>query len=222
MFLSISCNGGLSESFGDISRLAVPRLELKIAEPVVDCLSILSEAGFIEVFQPRCVESVYFDDDQLSLHNESEEGIVPRYKVRLRSYNQGRDCGRVEMKFTHPHWRSKFTSEEVAFDLTDGSLRVGIWSTEGRTVLSPKIIVGYQRRYFERDGIRATIDYGIKFRDCVSGMRANSTTSVLEFKINRSSKSDFLGSDLALPLGRRVTRMSKYCEGVHLFTDPFA
>ena len=40
-----------------------------------------------KIFSDRIVSSTYFDNDKLSMFHHSEEGIVPRKKLRLRSYS---------------------------------------------------------------------------------------------------------------------------------------
>ena len=40
----------------------------------------------LRLFEPRIVESLYFDNDQYEMHKDSEEGIAPRKKIRIRTY----------------------------------------------------------------------------------------------------------------------------------------
>ena len=41
----------------------------------------------IKLFPKRNIISIYFDNSNLSLYNDAIEGIVPRKKIRLRTYN---------------------------------------------------------------------------------------------------------------------------------------
>ena len=41
-----------------------------------------------KIFPKREIESIYFDDKNFEMYNESEEGVLPRYKIRLRRYPQ--------------------------------------------------------------------------------------------------------------------------------------
>ena len=48
----------------------------------------LLSLGMIELYPPRLINSCYFDSNDLRLHNESEEGVLPRKKIRIRWYGQ--------------------------------------------------------------------------------------------------------------------------------------
>ena len=43
--------------------------------------------NFKEIFKPREIFSIYFDTRNLKTYHESIEGLVPRSKLRLRTYN---------------------------------------------------------------------------------------------------------------------------------------
>ena len=58
----------------------------------------------------RIVSSTYFDNDKLSMFHHSEEGIVPRKKLRLRSYSKNAHETTdtlLEKKITSPEGRFK-------------------------------------------------------------------------------------------------------------------
>ena len=40
-----------------------------------------------KLFPDRIVESIYFDTKDFQFFNLSEEGVTPRFKIRLRGYN---------------------------------------------------------------------------------------------------------------------------------------
>ena len=46
---------------------------------------ILLEAK--KIYDQRTIFSTYFDNDFFSSYKQSEEGVVPRKKIRIRSYN---------------------------------------------------------------------------------------------------------------------------------------
>ena len=46
--------------------------------------------GMKPLFEPRLITSVYFDTIDLNMFNDSEEGVLPRKKVRIRWYGNSK------------------------------------------------------------------------------------------------------------------------------------
>ena len=79
--------------------------------------SSLLEDGMKCIYPKRRVTSCYFDTNNLDFFHESENGILPRYKFRIRSYD-GKDIFYKETKITSIEGRfktSKNISKEKAF-----------------------------------------------------------------------------------------------------------
>ena len=57
----------------------------------------------------RYINSIYFDDVDLSLFKQSEEGSVPRFKLRYRWYGKQNfsSVGNLEKKITYEQFRDK-------------------------------------------------------------------------------------------------------------------
>ena len=47
----------------------------------------LNKKNFKEIYPERQINSIYFDTTNLDFFHDSEEGISPRKKVRVRYYN---------------------------------------------------------------------------------------------------------------------------------------
>ena len=47
----------------------------------------ISDNNGKEIFEKRRVASIYFDNDGFGTYDDSIEGVVPRKKIRLRTYN---------------------------------------------------------------------------------------------------------------------------------------
>ena len=45
-----------------------------------------SQEKILPIYQMRIINSIYFDTDDLKLFIDSEEGTLPRKKIRIRSY----------------------------------------------------------------------------------------------------------------------------------------
>jgi SPX domain protein involved in polyphosphate accumulation len=66
------------------------RKEKKIRLSYADFFKIQNEMinrGFIELHPARIVNSLYFDNENLSFFVDSEEGVLPRKKIRVRWYD---------------------------------------------------------------------------------------------------------------------------------------
>ncbi len=68
-----------------------------------------------KLFPDRVVESVYFDTNDLQFFNLSEEGVTPRFKIRLRGYNNEK-LDNLEIKTTNNYHREKTVIKNFRFD----------------------------------------------------------------------------------------------------------
>ena len=71
-----------------------------------------------KLFDTRIVSSTYLDNDQMKMFHDSEEGVVPRKKIRIRSYTkQAHELTQrsLEIKTSSVEGRYKTTNQD--FDL---------------------------------------------------------------------------------------------------------
>jgi len=71
-----------------------------------------------KLYETRIVSSTYFDNDNMQMFKDSEEGCVPRKKIRIRSYNRKEhkiDQSKLEIKTSSIEGRYK-TVDKI-FDL---------------------------------------------------------------------------------------------------------
>ena len=47
----------------------------------------IEKEGAEKLHNKRIVNSIYFDNEKLSMYHDSVEGIIPRKKIRMRNYN---------------------------------------------------------------------------------------------------------------------------------------
>ena len=140
------------------------RKEKKIRLSYADFFKIQNEMinrGFIELHPARIVNSLYFDNENLSFFVDSEEGVLPRKKIRVRWYDD-------DFNFTK---ETKISSIEGRFKSTKSSLDLtnlnDLYGSEffdksyGR--LKPKLYVSYEREYLKLNSIRLTFDKNITF-----------------------------------------------------------
>ena len=162
-----------------------------------------------ESYPKRLVCSKYFDTRQLTSFHESEEGIVPRKKFRIRWYGE-RDVSpdslvACEIKTTCAYHREKITTfRGVGSDVRYRE----IFQEYG--ILEPVVITRYERRYFENSELRVTVDSNLAGEGL--GFLPNRQTSlnynVLEVKVPET----FQPEDLEVKLGMQTSRSSKYCD----------
>ena len=68
----------------------------------------LFERGMNELYPERKVQSYYYDTKDLKMFKDSDEGILPRKKIRVRKYNE-ENIYNQEIKITSEEGRYKIT-----------------------------------------------------------------------------------------------------------------
>lgn len=194
-----------------------------IRESAVDPARLIDGKLFFVEHEPRIVSSIYFDFPGLKLYRQSEEGLTPRQKVRLRWYGEqlsgNLDDLNLEIKTTAPHHRSK---ESLIFSSAKSSVRTSIKTVIHQMetqALRAQSFVQYQRRYYaSTDGCRVTVDSQIKYGLPQLDERGNfecrivvaEPMSVIEVKPLHSQ----LLEDLPLKIRLTRARFSKYCRSI--------
>lgn len=163
-----------------------------------------------KIYPIRKISSIYFDNINNDMFIHSEEGIVPRKKIRIRNYpNFENSTILLEKKTSSVEGRFK-TSNIISTKLSKNIISRGILDSVYGVCL-PKIVVNYDREYFLLNKSRITIDQNIKY----SPFRSNKTfhnekNFVVEIKENQNLNKELKG---ILPYERR--RFSKYCRAVN-------
>lgn len=181
---------------------------------LLSLLNWISENGGEILYESRTVSSTYFDTENWRMFNDSEEGSVPRKKIRVRSYS--RDAhdefnSALEVKTSAVEGRYKTATPH--FDLPK-IMKLGVFDSD-YGVCKPKVRVTYQRTYYKIRGIRLTIDQNIEYARA-DGNR-NSAFKIVDPEIAVELKADdevsieFLNSHF--PFER--VRFSKYSRAVN-------
>ena len=188
-----------------------------------DIQAFLTRSGFNLANQSRFVTSLYFDFPSLSLFTDSEEGLTPRYKTRLRWYGQEflkLETGIFEIKRTLSNKR-----EKISLPVSSGSSsKFYEWQKIKTGELRPILFVRYFRHYYsDADSNRATVDVDIRYslfrplcgREIYQPIFvARDSNSVMELKLSNLATSITLLDNVPLT----TTRFSKYCQGISLLT----
>lgn len=190
------------------------RIELKI--PVsryqASCvLSDLSMIGFEPLYKDRVISSVYFDTRELSCFRDSEEGVLPRKKIRIREYPHEADHFFLEKKISSIEGRYKTSVKLNPQDRYHYTLSGFFDCAYGH--LNPVIRVEYVRSYFLFHDVRVTYDRNISYNSLDTTKIHKDKYSVIEIKAAASANLDYLQS--LIPYS--VRRFSKFSNGMSFF-----
>ena len=167
-----------------------------------------------EIFEPREIYSIYFDTKNLQTYHDSTEGLVPRSKFRLRTYNFKsliENDFNIEIKKSVNYGRLKSSKK---LENTENALSCGIY-LNNYGFCYPKIIIKYERIYFKLKNIRITLDKNIQFKNYSRFLekgKFNNTCNLVVAEIKYSSKTEL--TELFNKLPFEITRFSKYCIGL--------
>tara|TARA_Y100001968_G_scaffold157632_1_gene144017 strand:- start:240 stop:830 length:591 start_codon:yes stop_codon:yes gene_type:complete len=187
------------------------RKEIKFKLSNSDSISLkaqLIDCGMKVLYPMRRVNSCYFDNYDYLFLSHSQNGIVPRKKIRLRWYNNNCLINKetkitsIEGRFKtiEPHQRSKIKSFSKLniFDAIYGNL-------------TPSIFITYSREYYIYKGLRLTFDGNIIYQNLRSilGQEFKDNERVMEIKTSINTPDDFINKYISFP----STEFSKYVRG---------
>ena len=174
---------------------------------------ILSKYNASYQFPMRIVNSIYFDSLDFKNFIDSEEGIVPRKKVRLRWYGNSSKVPRdslVEIKTTMPNYRIKETQR---FKFESFKSLQSFLKNNLKAHLIPVCQISYKRYYYYsklNKDLSFTYDFDIKYRRSDKHQFFIMPQNIFEIK----QKKDFSDQHFQNILGDSHTRFSKYNEAV--------
>lgn len=137
------------------------RIEQKIfikKENYLKFFEFLNKKKAKQKYPSRFIKSIYFDNEGHDMHHDGEEGIVPRKKIRIRSYNNENKF-LLEKKISSPEGRFKTS---VRINNPKKFLNKGIFDKD-YGLCKPKIVVRYYRSYVELFDFNITIDRNINY-----------------------------------------------------------
>ena len=162
-----------------------------------------------KLFEDREVISTYFDNKFLQMYRDSEEGCVPRKKIRLRKYSNS-DSILFEKKISSVEGRFKL-SNKINTNNYQSIIKKGIFDLE-YGICKPIVNVRYKRSYYSILNKRVTIDREIKFKNFSNISEKTIDHVILEIKTNINDDISLLMN--LFPFSRN--RFSKYCEAIKI------
>ena len=173
----------------------------------------LMKKGMKSLYPPRKINSIYFDTSNLDFYIASEEGVLPRKKIRIRWYNENIDKVFKETKISSIEGRYKFNSQFIK-NIPFKSKNFQLFDDE-YGILKPQILISYKREYFVFNNLRLTFDTNILYKDIWSLIRLKIADKecVMEIKVNFNVNDDYIEKLIEYP----TSRFSKYSRSI-LFT----
>ena len=169
--------------------------------------SNLLSLGMRHLYPNRFINSQYFDTEKLQMFFDSEEGIVPRKKIRIRWYHEKQEKN-LETKISSIEGRFKIKKKYE----TDFNRQYVYDQLYGK--IFPSIFVNYKREYFEFKNLRLTFDSLINYTNLRDKnlKKFNDKETVLEVKTNHLNSYDYISQFISCP----TSRFSKYTRGIQL------
>tara|TARA_B110000858_G_C17686857_1_gene419373 strand:- start:220 stop:825 length:606 start_codon:yes stop_codon:yes gene_type:complete len=176
-------------------------------------LSLISDKNGSTLFPDRVVSSTYFDNESFQMYHDSNEGVVPRKKIRVRSYNldqHSQSNSKLEIKISSVENRFKTVSNK---GLSNNIFLRG-YLDANYGLCFPKVRITYERSYYLVNGLRLTIDKNINYKKAIKG--TSSSIIVKDDLIIVEVKTDVSTSDhkifMNFPLEK--IRFSKYSRAI--------
>ena len=173
--------------------------------------NFLLKRGMKKLYPKRIIKSCYFDTQNLKMFHESEEGVLPRKKIRFRWYGNQLTCNK-EIKISSIEGRYKVIDPQKSISIN--SLKFHSFFEKDYGMLTPQLIVSYKREYFLYERLRITFDFDIEYENIktITKLKLRDTEFVVEVKADSSTSEDYIYKFINI----QTSRFSKYCRGIYL------
>ena len=170
----------------------------------------LIDKGMKILYPKRTVNSIYFDTNNLDFYLNSEEGVLPRKKIRLRWYDKDTKKISKEIKISSVEGRFKI-SEPFLYNENIFKNNLQLLDNEFG-ILKPQMQITYSREYFFFNDLRITFDSNIQYTDILSlnNNIIKDKETVMEIKVNFKTNDDYIEKIIEYP----TSRFSKYSRSI--------
>ena len=175
--------------------------------------SFLLELGMYELHPSRIINSCYYDTNDMSSFFDSEEGVLPRKKIRVRWYDNDLIFTK-EVKISSIEGRYKL-SDEVPFIRNHYEATHQTYYDNLYGSIYPTMLVSYEREYFFLNQMRITFDKNIIYKRLhpYTELMMRDFECVMEIKVPIDCSDAYIQANIQIP----TTRFSKYCRGLLIF-----
>jgi len=188
------------------------RIEEKLSidsNRIIDFKSLLSDMTAKQIYEQRKIESLYFDNLNYEMYNDSIEGLTPRKKIRVRKYPDSPDKNLyLETKISSVEGR--FKTRKIIDNNKFNYLKTNGILDSQYGLCKPCLYVSYIRDYFKINDVRISIDNNINYKLYSENIYQKDESSIVEIKTSIKKNLDDLIEDF--PFQRK--RFSKYCNAV--------
>tara|TARA_B100001121_G_scaffold238085_1_gene211751 strand:- start:62 stop:673 length:612 start_codon:yes stop_codon:yes gene_type:complete len=196
----------------NISQDNQKRYEIKFIISTKQKINFINKNNLKKIFPDRIVESIYFDTKDLQFFSLSEEGVTPRFKIRLRGYNNEK-LSNLEIKKTKNYHREKIVLKNFQFN--NFELHKTLKSIGISNIVDQKIRVKYLRSYYELKNLgRITMDENIEFFNPSKEFRNPKKINKIILEVKIQSK-EIDKNYVEKIINLKESRFSKYCVGIN-------
>ena len=187
------------------------RIEEKLligTDQILEFKDFLMSKSAKQIYHPRIIKSLYFENSHNEMYEDSIEGITPRKKIRVRNYPEDKNSTLyLEFKISSVEGRFK-TRKIIDKENFRQIKKIGINDNQ-YGLCKPLINVVYRREYYQMKDTRISIDEDIKFSLYSGRNLGREHSSIVEIKASINKDLDDLVNDFPF---QRI-RFSKYCIG---------
>jgi len=166
--------------------------------------AILLNDGMTLLHPNRKITSQYFDTRDLQAYLDSEEGTLPRYKIRVRWYNDDQSSLALERKVSSVEGRYKTTDKITPARFA--KLKQGGLVDNAYGLITPSVEISYSRSYFDYANLRITFDTDIRYAYSRNRHQMRDLEEVVEIKAPFEVSDTYLETVVPYP----ASRFSKY------------
>ena len=178
-------------------------------ENLLDFKNFLYKNSAKNLYEPRKIKSLYYDNLNLEMYTDSIEGNVPRKKIRIRNYPDNND-EKYYLEIKNSSVEGRYKTRKIINKKEVSNLKKnGIFDNQYGSCF-PTFIVSYNREYISYKGVRLSIDQNIEYESFKNNSYIKDNKIIVEVKTSIEQDMDFLVK--TFPFQR--IRFSKYCYAV--------
>jgi SPX domain protein involved in polyphosphate accumulation len=169
------------------------------------------KSGMKTLFSKRKINSIYFDNKNYDIYHDSEEGVLPRKKIRIRWYDKDNEYNK-EIKISSHEGRYKF-KKKINLENTKNSIKDLTFYDQFYGNLNAVILITYERDYYSFKNLRITFDNNISYTNLKDLKYTNLEENycVMEIKAEYETSDDYIERIF----NHSTSRFSKYCNGIN-------
>ena len=193
------------------------RIEKKLfikKEQLIEFKKFLFKKNIKQIYKPRVVESIYFDNCDKKVYFDSLEGLSPRKKIRIRYYPEKKIKEYfLEYKISSVEGRFK-KNNKISLGHFNYFLNFGIFDNS-YGICKPNLVVSYTREYLRKDDVRITYDANINYNLFKKNIKKKDHNIIIELKTSINKNLDHLIKEFPF----QEIRFSKYCNGIEILQN---